>query len=141
MKRWAVVAGLTTLGVGCTSPTSPTFRAEFATIDLRVGTGAEAATGMTVLVNYTGWLYDDTKADKKGEQFDASKPDQPFVFKLGGAQVIAGMDLGVQGMKVGGLRRIIIPTSLAYDRAGAGTQIPPNASLVFEVELLSIVGG
>ncbi len=75
--------------VSCTSPTSPTVKAPFTTTDLRVGAGATAAVGQTLMVNYTGWLYDDTKQDKKGDQFDASKAGQPFVFKLGYGQVIA----------------------------------------------------
>lgn len=125
----------------CTSPTSPTVRVGFSKIDLRVGTGADAASGQTLLVNYSGWLYDDTKPDKKGQLFDASTPDQPFIFKLGAAQVIAGWDIGIIGMKVGGLRRLIIPSDLAYARQGVGSIIPPNATLVFDVELLSVVGG
>lgn len=126
---------------GCTSPTSPTFRAVFTTLDLRVGTGAVATAGATLLVNYTGWLYDKTKTDKKGAQFDASAPGQPFVFKLGAKQVIDGWDLGLVNMKVGGLRQLVVPSDLAYKREGAGSKIPPNATLVFEIELLSVVGG
>lgn len=127
--------------VACTSPTSPTVKAAFETIDLRVGTGAAAATGQTVMVNYAGYLYDDTKSDKKGAQFDASAAGQPFVFQLGKAQVIQGWDEGVPGMKVGGLRKLIIPSAMAYGRLGAGSSIPPNATLVFEIELLSIASG
>jgi FKBP-type peptidyl-prolyl cis-trans isomerase len=126
---------------GCTSPTSPTFRAEFTKTDVKVGAGAEATAGKTLLVNYTGWLYDDTKSDKKGAQFDASLPGQPFVFKLGAGQVIQGWDLGLVGMKVGGIRLLIVPSALAYARDGAGSKIPPNATLVFEIELLSVAGG
>jgi len=139
-----LIAGVLGLAVvfgssACTSPTSPTFRAEFATIDLRLGTGAEAASGDTLMVHYTGWLYDDTKPDKKGEEFDGSTPEQPFVFQLGSGQVIGGWEVGLPGMKVGGLRKLIIPSGLAYGREGAGTSIPPNATLVFEIELLSVV--
>ena len=136
--RMAIVA----LAVGlaaCTSPTSPTFRAAFQQTDVRVGTGAEAAAGMTLMVNYTGWLYDDTKADKKGEQFDANPAGLPFIFRLGSGQVIGGWDLGVAGMKVGGLRRLVVPSDLAYGREGAGSRIPPNATLVFDIELLGFV--
>ena len=125
----------------CTAPTSPTVKAPFTKEDLRVGTGAEAATGNTLMVKYTGWLYDDTKSDKKGAEFDASQPDQPFVFRLGVAQVIQGWDQGLVGMKVGGLRKLIIPSELAYGKVGAGSSIPPNATLVFEVELISLVAG
>jgi FKBP-type peptidyl-prolyl cis-trans isomerase FkpA len=122
----------------CTSPTSPTFRADFEKIDLVAGTGAEAASGATALVNYTGWLYDNTKTDKKGDQFDASPAGQPFVFQLGAGQVISGWDVGIIGMKVGGKRRLIIPSQLAYGRQGAGDRIPPNATLVFDIELVSL---
>ena len=140
------VAGLVVLSLvagsaGCTSPTSPTvYSGTLTTLDITVGTGEEAATGKTIVVNYTGWLYDDTKPDKKGAQFDASAPGQPFVFKLGARQVIQGWDLGLVGMKAGGLRRLIIPSELAYGREGAGSTIPPNATLVFDVELLSVGG-
>jgi len=137
----AVVFTVATIGTSCTSPTSPAYKASFTTTDLTVGTGTEAASGMTLLVNYTGWLYDETKADKKGFQFDASPAGQPFVFKLGVGQVIQGWDLGVVGEKVGGLRRLVVPAHLAYGREGAGSSIPPNATLVFEIELLSVVGG
>jgi len=124
---------------GCTAPTSPTVKAPFTKEDLRLGTGETAASGQTLMVNYTGWLYDETKTDKKGAQFDASAPGRPFVFKLGFAQVIQGWDEGIVGMKVGGLRKLIIPSELAYGRAGGGSTIPPNATLVFEIELISLV--
>jgi FKBP-type peptidyl-prolyl cis-trans isomerase len=131
-----------TVGVGaCTNPTSPTFGAPFTSTDLRVGSGTEAATGKTVMVTYTGWLYDGTKSDKKGQQFDASAAGVPFVITVGAGQVIAGWDLGIPGMKTGGLRQLIIPSELAYGRDGAGSTIPPNATLVFEIELLSVAGG
>jgi FKBP-type peptidyl-prolyl cis-trans isomerase FkpA len=94
--------------------------------------------GQRLSVNYTGWLYNGTAPDKKGAQFDASKPGQPFVIWLGTGQVIAGWDQGIVGMKVGGLRRLIVPADLAYGRAGAGNSIPPNATLVFDIELLSV---
>ena len=125
----------------CTNPASPTFGADFSKLDLRVGTGTEAVTGKTVMVTYTGWLYDSTKSDKKGQQFDASAAGVPFVFKLGAGQVIPGWDLGIPGMKTGGMRQLIIPSDLAYGREGSGSVIPPNATLVFEIELLSVVGG
>jgi FKBP-type peptidyl-prolyl cis-trans isomerase len=124
----------------CTSPTSPTVGAPFTQTDLKVGAGTAAATGQTLLVNYTGWLFDDTKSDKKGAQFDKSPDGQPFIFKLGGGQVIEGWDLGLVGMKVGGIRRLVVPKDLAYGRTGAGSLIPPNATLVFDIELLSVAG-
>jgi FKBP-type peptidyl-prolyl cis-trans isomerase FkpA len=89
-------------------------------------------------VNYTGWFYNSTASDKKGSQFDASKPGEPFVIWLGTGQVIAGWDQGIVGMKVGGLRRLIVPAELAYGRNGAGNAIPPNATLVFDIELVSV---
>jgi FKBP-type peptidyl-prolyl cis-trans isomerase FkpA len=99
--------------------------------DLVNGDGAEAAAGQEVTVHYTGWLTD-------GKKFDSSKDrDDPFVFPLGGGRVIRGWDEGVQGMKVGGKRKLTIPPALGYGARGAGGVIPPNATLVFEVELLA----
>lgn len=100
------------------------------------GTGAEAVAGKRVSVHYTGWLYKDGVAGKK---FDSSKDrGQPFAFPLGGGRVIRGWDEGVQGMKVGGTRRLVIPSDLGYGASGAGGVIPPNATLLFEVELLGV---
>ncbi|GAC1631489.1 MAG: FKBP-type peptidyl-prolyl cis-trans isomerase [Nevskia sp.] len=104
--------------------------------DSIVGTGAEAVAGKNVSVHYTGWLYADGQAGKK---FDSSKDrGQPFRFGLGRGQVISGWDEGVQGMKVGGTRRLVIPSELGYGARGAGGAIPPNATLLFEVELLGV---
>lgn len=100
--------------------------------DTKVGTGAEAVTGKTVSVHYTGFLTD-------GKKFDSSVDrGQPFTFQLGAGQVIPGWDQGVQGMKVGGKRKLTIPSALAYGEQGAGNVIPPNATLVFDVELLKV---
>ena len=100
--------------------------------DLEVGTGPEAKAGMHVQVHYTGWLTD-------GQKFDSSKDlNDPFVFPLGARHVIAGWDEGVQGMKVGGVRKLTIPPELGYGARGAGGVIPPNATLVFDVELLAV---
>jgi FKBP-type peptidyl-prolyl cis-trans isomerase len=100
--------------------------------DSKTGTGDEAVAGKSVTVHYTGWLTDGTK-------FDSSKDrGQPFTFQLGGGQVIKGWDQGVVGMKVGGVRKLTIPASLGYGARGAGGVIPPNATLVFEVELLGV---
>ena len=108
-------------------------------IDTIVGTGAEAAAGAYVQVHYTGWLYDDGAADKKGAKFDSSKDrGDPFAFDLGAGSVIKGWDEGVQGMKVGGARTLIIPAALGYGPRGAGGVIPPNATLMFDVELLAV---
>ena len=123
---------------GCENPAAPSVPAPFTVTDVRVGTGAEAVSGRHLSVNYTGWLYNGTAPEKKGAQFDASKPGEPFVLWLGTGQVIAGWDQGIVGMKVGGLRRLIIPGELAYGRAGAGNAIPPKATLVFDIELVSV---
>ncbi len=100
--------------------------------DLKLGEGAEALAGQTVSVHYTGWLTD-------GSKFDSSKDrNEAFSFPLGMRQVIAGWDEGVQGMRVGGARKLTIPPQLGYGARGAGGVIPPNATLVFEVELLEV---
>lgn len=100
------------------------------------GTGATAVAGQRVSVHYTGWLFND---GVQGGKFDSSKDrGQPFQFGLGGGQVIKGWDEGVQGMKVGGTRRLVIPADLGYGARGAGGVIPPNATLLFEVELLAV---
>jgi hypothetical protein len=123
---------------GCTgSPTEPTDYAPFSKIDIRVGDGATANTGNVVTVNYWGWLYDDAKPDKKGALFETSIGSATFSFVLGAGQVITGWDEGLVGMNVGGLRRLILPPSKAYGAARNGI-IPPNATLVFEIELLGV---
>jgi len=107
--------------------------------DITVGSGAEAVAGKRVRVHYTGWLYDPTAANNRGKKFDSSKDrGVPFSFGLGGGEVIRGWDEGVQGMKVGGTRVLIIPPEMGYGARGAGGVIPPNATLVFEVELLAV---
>ena len=104
--------------------------------DTVVGSGTEATAGKHVTVHYTGWLYENGQA---GRKFDSSKDrNDPFVFPLGAGHVIRGWDEGVQGMKVGGARRLVIPADLGYGARGAGGVIPPNATLLFEVELLSV---
>jgi FKBP-type peptidyl-prolyl cis-trans isomerase FkpA len=107
--------------------------------DTVVGDGREAEAGFNVTVHYTGWLYDPSKADSKGSKFDSSLDrHEPFVFFLGGGQVIQGWDEGFAGMKVGGKRTLIIPPHMGYGVHGAGGVIPPNATLIFDVELLGI---
>lgn len=108
-------------------------------VDSKDGTGAEAVAGMKVTVHYTGWLYDDNASDKHGSQFDSSRDHgEPFSFTLGAGNVIEGWDQGVAGMRVGGKRTLLIPAALGYGARGAGSDIPPNASLVFDVELLDV---
>ena len=105
-------------------------------IDTKVGTGAEPKSGQTVTVHYTGWLYEN---GAKGKKFDSSKDrGQPFQFKIGVGQVIPGWDEGVSTMKVGGKRTLIVPPDLGYGARGAGGVIPPNATLMFDVELLDV---
>jgi FKBP-type peptidyl-prolyl cis-trans isomerase len=107
--------------------------------DVKTGAGAEATAGKTVNVHYTGWLYSPSAADNHGAKFDSSRDrNEPFSFVLGAGQVIAGWDQGVAGMKVGGQRTLVIPPALGYGSRGAGGVIPPNATLVFDVELLGV---
>jgi FKBP-type peptidyl-prolyl cis-trans isomerase FkpA len=107
--------------------------------DVKVGEGNEARSGRVVRVHYTGWLFDPAAANKRGQKFDSSKDsNQPFEFTLGAREVIPGWDEGVAGMKVGGTRILTIPPDRGYGARGAGGVIPPNATLVFEVELLEV---
>ncbi len=108
--------------------------------DLKVGKGKPALEGSTVRVHYTGWLQDTSAPDGKGAKFDSSLDrNDPFLFPLGKQRVIRGWDLGVAGMQPGGKRRLVIPPELAYGARGAGGVIPPNATLVFEVELFDFL--
>ena len=108
-------------------------------IDTKQGSGAEAVAGKSVAVHYTGWLYDPSKPEGKGAKFDSSLDRrEAFVFPLGGGRVIRGWDEGVVGMKTGGKRTLVIPSDMAYGSRGAGGVIPPNAVLVFDVELLEV---
>jgi FKBP-type peptidyl-prolyl cis-trans isomerase FkpA len=112
---------------------------ELQKIDTQVGTGREAEFGFNVSVHYTGWLYDAKAEGFKGKKFDSSLDrKQPFDFTLGAGQVIQGWDEGFAGMKVGGKRTLIIPAEMGYGARGAGGVIPPNATLVFDVELLDV---
>jgi len=121
---------------GCgPTPTAPENGAPYSQRDLQLGTGADAVSGKTITADYTGWLYDSSKLDKKGLQFETSVGGSPLTFTLGGGQVIAGIDQGVNGMKVGGIRQIVIPSSLAYGSVRNGP-IPPFSTIVFEVQLL-----
>ncbi|MCX7186117.1 MAG: FKBP-type peptidyl-prolyl cis-trans isomerase [Methylophilales bacterium] len=108
-------------------------------IDTQVGTGREAEAGFNVTVHYTGWIYDAAAEGGKGKKFDSSLDrKQPFNFFLGGGQVIQGWDEGFAGMKIGGKRTLIIPSEMGYGARGAGGAIPPNANLIFDVELLDV---
>jgi FKBP-type peptidyl-prolyl cis-trans isomerase FkpA len=108
-------------------------------IDTKVGDGNEAKSGSTISVDYTGWLYDPTTADKKGKKFDSSLDrGDPFGFVLGRGSVIRGWDEGLKGMKEDGKRTLIIPPDMAYGNRGAGGVIPPGATLVFDVEMISV---
>lgn len=106
--------------------------------DTVVGKGKEAVAGKSVEVNYTGWLHEPKAPNQRGKQFDSSVGRGPFSFPLGGGRVIKGWDEGVAGMKVGGKRTLVIPPELGYGARGAGGVIPPNATLVFDVELLEV---
>ncbi|HEX5337204.1 MAG TPA: FKBP-type peptidyl-prolyl cis-trans isomerase [Gallionella sp.] len=107
--------------------------------DVKLGEGALATAGKDVSVHYTGWLYDEAAPDHKGKKFDSSRDrGMPFEFPLGAGHVIKGWDQGVDGMKVGGQRTLTIPSSMGYGARGAGGVIPPNATLVFDVELLGV---
>ena len=113
--------------------------ADLKKIDVVAGSGAEAVSGRKVSVHYTGWLHDPAGADGHGRKFDSSVDrGTPFDFNLGGGQVIRGWDEGVVGMKVGGKRTLVIPPEMGYGARGAGGVIPPNATLVFDVELLGV---
>jgi FKBP-type peptidyl-prolyl cis-trans isomerase FkpA len=117
------------------STTGPTTTAPYSQTDLVVGTGAAAADGSLVTVAYTGWLHDSSRPDSKGSQFDSSPSYQ---FRLGTGAVIAGWDMGVVGMRVGGQRRLVIPPELAYGNTSPGPGIPPNATLVFDITLNNV---
>jgi FKBP-type peptidyl-prolyl cis-trans isomerase FkpA len=140
-----LVIAVVVLGLaGCTSstPGSEEGRSNVTQLqktDDKVGTGNEAGAGRRVTVHYTGWLFDETKADHKGRKFDSSRDrNEPFDFRLGAGEVIRGWDEGVAGMKVGGQRTLTIPPDMGYGARGAGGVIPPNATLVFDVELLDV---
>jgi FKBP-type peptidyl-prolyl cis-trans isomerase FkpA len=108
-------------------------------VELAPGSGAEIKSGQNALVHYTGWLYDAKAPDNKGAKFDSSVDrNEPFEFPVGAGMVIKGWDEGVVGMKVGGKRRLVIPPEMGYGARGAGGVIPPNATLVFDVELVEI---
>ena len=134
LVTFVAVLGLSGCGDDVAGPSGPQ---DLQITDLRVGTGDEAVAGSTVSVDYTGWLWEAGAPDNKGTQFDTSSGRGPFTFVLGAGQVIAGWDQGVAGMREGGLRRLVIPPGLAYGAQGRGA-IPPNATLIFDVDLLDV---
>ncbi|GAA5074141.1 FKBP-type peptidyl-prolyl cis-trans isomerase [Lysobacter panacisoli] len=141
MLRTASIAALLALLTACADPGPPPGGtiAKFESIDERVGTGAVAISGQDVVVHYTGWNYDSRIPGGRGDKFDSSLDrKEPFSFLLGAGRVIRGWDEGVAGMRVGGKRILMIPPEYGYGREGAGGVIPPNGSLVFEVELLEV---
>lgn len=136
LSRFALVLTLASTAAACggnDSPTAPSANVPFQIIDITVGTGAQATVGRGATVGYTGWLYSATAAQNKGTQFDSGA----FSFTVGSG-VIAGFSQGVTGMRVGGQRRVIIPPELGYGSQGAGSSIPPNATLVFDIELRAV---
>jgi FKBP-type peptidyl-prolyl cis-trans isomerase FkpA len=143
MRIFRVIVLIAVLGApaatgGCgASPTTPSNNAAYAQTDLRLGTGTLAESGHLLTVNYTGWFYNATATDRKGPEFDSSVGRGPFSFTLGGGEVIQGWDQGVTGMRVGGVRRLVVPPSLGYGAVRFGP-IPPNATLLFEIELVDV---
>ena len=125
-------------GCGDSNPNEPTPRAEYSQTDLRVGTGTEATNGRRLAVYYTLWLYSTSGQDGKGRVIQSLTSGSPYTFTLGAREVISGWDRGVPGMRVGGLRRLVLPPELAYGSTGSPPDIPPDATLVFEVDLQAI---
>ena len=150
-SRLALLLGLVlTVSVaacGGSSSTAPTqnqtwvANVPFSTVDLTAGTGDEIAAGQTVSVDYVGWLYSTAPSDNKGSAFDAScqATCNPLQFTVGAGRLIRGFEQGVVGMRVGGIRRVIIPPDLAYGATGSGNSIPPNATIIFEIRMNAIV--
>ena len=128
------------IGVGgCdSSPTGPSNFAPYSQTDLRVGTGGDAVSGRVLTVHYTGWFYNASRPESKGPVFDSSAEGDPFIFTLGVGEVITGWDQGVAGMRVGGRRKLTIPSAMAYGARGAGGVIEPHEPLVFVVDLLGV---
>ena len=138
MRVNAVLLIICAVAAGCDSnPSAPSDGVPFTVTDLIVGTGAEAMNGQLLTMDYTGWLYDANAPDNKGQVFDSTDGRAPFSFVLGSGQVIQGWDQGLGGMRVGGKRRLVIPPELAYGEQRSGV-IPPNATLIFEIDLISM---
>ena len=138
MRTFALILLAATLCTACSEgPTGPSNFAPFSQTDVLVGTGGDAVVGKTLTMHYTGYFYSQSGTDHKGPQFETSRGGDPLIFILGAGQVIAGWDQGVPGMRVGGIRRLVIPPSLAYGGSRTGI-IPPNATLVFDIELMDV---
>jgi FKBP-type peptidyl-prolyl cis-trans isomerase FkpA len=134
-----VLAGLIAACGGKPGVAPPSGVSSMQSIEVKPGTGEGLTAGKIAVVQYTGWLYEATAKDNKGKEFDSSRnAGRPFRFPVGTGQVIKGWDQGVVGMKVGESRRLIIPADLAYGDSGAGGVIPPGATLVFDIDLVSI---
>ena len=140
MRRGSIVLLLLlALVAGCdNNPIAPSLNIPFSATDLVVGMGNAATAGQVLTVEYTGWLYVTGAPDNKGTIFDSTDGGPPFVFMLGAGRVIQGWEQGLVGMQVGGERRLVIPPELGYGEDGAGASIPPNATLIFDVKLVSI---
>ena len=141
LYRVAVVIAAIAVAAGCAAEENmgQSNITELIKTDETAGGGHEAASGRNVTVHYTGWLYDEGRPDHKGKKFDSSRDrGEPFTFKLGAGRVIRGWDEGVAGMKVGGRRTLTIPPDYGYGAQGAPGAIPPNATLIFDVELLDV---
>jgi FKBP-type peptidyl-prolyl cis-trans isomerase len=142
----ALSAALISFPVAAQNPAALPAASQVTTLtitDVKLGNGLEAVSGKAAIVQYTGWLYDASAPNQRGTKFDSSldRPGQiPFGFMVGAGRVIKGWDQGVVGMKVGGKRTLIIPPDLAYGANGAGGRIPPNATLIFDIELLDVKG-
>jgi FKBP-type peptidyl-prolyl cis-trans isomerase FkpA len=128
--------------LACSSSPPPPGQSEIKTletVDAKVGDGAEATWGKEVLVHYTGWIYDQKRSENRGREFDSSRDrNDPLAFTIGKAEVIKGWEEGVNGMKVGGRRVLTIPPDMAYGKEGLGELIPPNSTLIFDIELIEV---
>ena len=143
MRLFTLIATIASLGFvscgGAEAPLTSPPPTAFSQVDLTTGSGATARRGARLTVHYTGWLYDSSRPDAKGKQFDSSVGGEPFAFRLGNGDVIGGWDRGFDEMRVGGKRRLIIPPDLGYGASGTPDgSIPANAGLVFEMELLDV---
>ena len=139
LRARTIILVIAALISGCASGEGMSNITELIKKDDVIGNGHQAAAGRRVTVHYTGWLYKEDAADHKGRKFDSSRDSgRPFDFRLGTGEVIQGWDEGVAGMKVGGRRTLTIPPDLGYGAQGSGGVIPPNATLIFDVELLDV---